>query len=85
MQATGNIMAVMDAMGHEHVDTLRIYNHPELQQIPGGDEQNGMRLCSRIATKLPQSVQKTCREIVVLSANGIKLVALPGIEPGFED
>jgi integrase len=33
MQATGNIMAVMDAMGHERVDTLRIYSHPELAQI----------------------------------------------------
>ncbi len=33
MQATGNIMAVMDAMGQQHVDTLRIYNHPQVQQI----------------------------------------------------
>lgn len=33
MQATGNVMAVMDAMGHEKVDTTRIYNHPALQQI----------------------------------------------------
>jgi site-specific recombinase XerC len=30
LQATGNIFAVMDAMGHERVDTLRIYSHPEL-------------------------------------------------------
>lgn len=33
MQATGNLMAVMDAMGHEKVDTTRIYRHPALQQI----------------------------------------------------
>ncbi len=33
MQATGNLMAVMDVMGHENVDTTRIYNHPGLQQI----------------------------------------------------
>ena len=33
LQATGNIIAVMDAMGHERVDTLRIYSHPELTQI----------------------------------------------------
>jgi hypothetical protein len=33
-------MAVMDALGHERVDTSRIYSHPELAQIyPGGDEQ----------------------------------------------
>ena len=33
LQATGNIIAVVDAMGHERVDTLRIYSHPELTQI----------------------------------------------------
>jgi site-specific recombinase XerC len=33
MQATGNLLAPMDAMGHEHVDTARIYNHPALRQI----------------------------------------------------
>jgi len=33
MQATGNVMAVMDAMGHENVNTLRIYSHPGVQQI----------------------------------------------------
>lgn len=33
MQATGNLMAVMDAMGHENANTARIYNHPGLQQI----------------------------------------------------
>jgi site-specific recombinase XerC len=33
MQATGNLMAVMDVMGHENVDTTRIYSHPGLQQI----------------------------------------------------
>ena len=50
MQATGNIMAVMDAMGHERVDTLRIYSHPELAQIREAmNKRNGQ--CS----KLPQS------------------------------
>ncbi len=33
LQANGNIIAVMDAMGHERVDTLRIYSDPELTQI----------------------------------------------------
>jgi hypothetical protein len=28
LQATGNIITVMDALGHERVDTLRIYGHP---------------------------------------------------------
>jgi hypothetical protein len=26
-------MAVMDAMGHEKIDTTRLYNHPGLKQI----------------------------------------------------
>jgi len=33
MQATGNILAVMDAMGHEKIDATRLYNHPGMQQI----------------------------------------------------
>ena len=37
-----NIIAVMDAMGHERVDTPRIYSHPELTQIRDAmNKQNG--------------------------------------------
>jgi integrase len=33
MEGTGNLMAVMDAMGHENMDTTRLYNHPGTKQI----------------------------------------------------
>jgi site-specific recombinase XerD len=33
MDGTGNLMAVMDAMGHEKIDTTRLYNHPSTKQI----------------------------------------------------
>jgi Sec-independent protein translocase protein TatA len=33
MEGTGNLMAVMDAIGHEKVDTTRLYNHPGTKQI----------------------------------------------------
>jgi hypothetical protein len=44
----------MDAMGHERVDTLRIYSHPELTQIRDAmNKRHGAVRC--ITTKLPQS------------------------------
>jgi integrase len=33
MDETGNIMAVMDVMGHSRIDVTRLYQHPSLQQI----------------------------------------------------
>jgi integrase len=33
MDGTGNLMAVMDAMGHSRPDVLRLYQHPGLKQI----------------------------------------------------
>jgi integrase len=33
MDGTGNMMAVMDVMGHSKVDVMRIYQHPGLKQI----------------------------------------------------
>jgi len=33
MEGTGNLMAVMDVMGHEKFDTTRLYNHPGTKQI----------------------------------------------------
>ena len=33
MEGTGNLLAVMDAMGHEKIDTTRLYNHPGTKQI----------------------------------------------------
>jgi hypothetical protein len=43
----------MDAMGHERVDTLRIYSHPELAQIREAmnKRNEAMQLdCHKIAT-----------------------------------
>ena len=33
MEGTGNVMALMDAMGHGSVNTTRIYTHSNVQQI----------------------------------------------------
>jgi integrase len=33
MDGTGNVMAVMDVMGHSKMDTTRVYQHPGLKQI----------------------------------------------------
>ena len=33
MEGTGNLMAVMDAMGHSKIDVTRLYQHPGTKQI----------------------------------------------------
>jgi site-specific recombinase XerC len=33
MEGTGNLMAVMDVMGHSKLDVTRLYQHPGLKQI----------------------------------------------------
>jgi integrase len=38
MEGTGNVMAVMDVMGHSRVDVTRIYQHPGLQQVAAAIE-----------------------------------------------
>jgi integrase len=38
MEGTGNLMAVMDAMGHSRVDVTRLYQHPGLQQVTAAIE-----------------------------------------------
>src|SRR6184192_717016 len=37
MEGTGNVMAVMDAMGHGSVNTTRIYTHSNVQADQGSD------------------------------------------------
>ncbi len=39
MDGTGNIAAVMDAMGHSKIDVGRIYQHPGLKRSPGCNQQ----------------------------------------------
>ena len=38
MEGTGNVMAVMDVMGHSRVDVTRVYQHPGLQQVAAAIE-----------------------------------------------
>ncbi len=44
MEGTGNLMAVMDAMGHEKIDTTRLYNHPGTKQIRDAIERRNQRM-----------------------------------------
>ncbi len=45
VEATGNVFAVADAMGHEDLKTTRIYQHPELGAIRDAiDQRNNRRV-----------------------------------------
>jgi integrase len=44
MDGTGNLMAVMDALGHEKMDTTRIYSHPGTKQIRDAIERRNQRV-----------------------------------------
>jgi hypothetical protein len=45
VEATGNVFAVADAMGHQDLKTTRIYQHPELGAIRDAiDERNNRRI-----------------------------------------
>jgi integrase len=45
VQATGNVFAVADAMGHEDLKTTRIYQHPEMDSIRDAiDQRNNRRV-----------------------------------------
>jgi integrase len=45
MEGTGNLLAVMDAMGHQSVDTTRIYNHSNLVRIREAIERRNQQMC----------------------------------------
>jgi site-specific recombinase XerD len=44
MEGTGNMMAVMDAMGHQSVNTTRIYSHTNVRQIREAIERRNQQL-----------------------------------------
>jgi integrase len=44
VQATGNVFAVADAMGHEDLKTTRIYQHPEMDSIRDAIDQRNRRI-----------------------------------------
>ena len=44
VEATGNVFAVADAMGHEDLKTTRIYQHPELGVIRDAIDQRNRRV-----------------------------------------
>jgi integrase len=45
VEATGNVFAVADAMGHEDLKTTRIYQHPEMDSIRDAiNERNNRRV-----------------------------------------
>ena len=44
VEATGNVFAVADAMGHEDLKTTRIYQHPELGAIRDAIDQRNQRI-----------------------------------------
>ena len=61
VEATGNVFAVADAMGHEDLKTTRIYQHPELHSIRDAiDERNNRKGHVKVPTKFP-TIKKLCR------------------------
>jgi len=44
VEATGNVFAVADVMGHEDLKTTRIYQHPELDAIRDAIDQRNRRV-----------------------------------------
>jgi integrase len=44
VEATGNVFAVADAMGHEDLKTTRIYQHPRLDAIRDAIDQRNRRV-----------------------------------------
>lgn len=48
MEGTGNVMAVMDAMGHQSVNTTRIYSHSNVKQIREAIERRNQQLSATV-------------------------------------
>lgn len=48
MEGTGNVMAVMDALGHQSVNTARIYTHSNVRQIKEAIERRNQLLTQAV-------------------------------------
>ena len=48
MEGTGNVMAVMDAMGHQSVNTTRIYSHSNVMLIREAIERRNQQLSETV-------------------------------------
>jgi integrase len=48
MEGTGNLLAVMDAMGHQSVNTTRIYNHSNVTLIREAIERRNQQLSETV-------------------------------------
>ncbi|HUE54137.1 MAG TPA: tyrosine-type recombinase/integrase [Terriglobales bacterium] len=62
MEGTGNVMAVMDAMGHQSVDTARIYNHSNVRQIREAIERR-----NQVSSRLVEAVQKLATKVATVA------------------
>ena len=62
MEGTGNVMAVMDAMGHESVNTTRIYTHSNVQQIREAIERRNQLLAAPV-----EAVQKLATKVATVA------------------
>ncbi|PYV78501.1 MAG: hypothetical protein DMG93_22240 [Acidobacteria bacterium] len=62
MEGTGNLMAVMDAMGHGSVNTTRIYTHSNVQQIREAIERR-----NQLSTKPVEAVQKLATKVATVA------------------
>ena len=48
MEGTGNVMAVMDAMGHQSINTTRIYTHSNVTRIREAIERRNQHLSETV-------------------------------------
>src|SRR5947199_4624055 len=62
MEGTGNVMAVMDAMGHGSVNTTRIYTHSNVRQIREAIERR-----NQLSTKPVEAVQKLATKVATVA------------------
>ena len=61
MEGTGNVMAVMDAMGHESVNTSRIYTHSNAALIREAIERR-----NKLSSTAVQAVEKLATKVATV-------------------